>query len=214
MNEFKIPVESKSVQARHIISMHLMAGFMYMLLGAITWVIPDAFKENQNNFLNNIGLIYVGLGLLFLIITIVLSKKINTNKSFNTALRILEIALFLPILIYSLYKSWYLPAIYGGLGIASTLFAWYLESNKEQPNYVFLSENGVQLSRFMRNSFVPWHEVNRLIIRHGNITIDCRNNKLFQYTIHNYKDVINKEDIELFALKMIEKHKDKYDANW
>lgn len=187
---------------------------MYMLLGAITWIIPDALKDNQNDFLNNIGIIYVVLGLLFLIITITLRKKINDNNTFNSLLRLIEVGLFLPILIYSLYRGWYLPAIYGGLGIASTIFAWYLENNKEQPNYVILSENGVQLSRFMRNSFVPWHEINRLIIRHGNITIDCRNNKLYQYTIHNYSDVINKENIEVFALQMIVKNKDKYDANW
>lgn len=209
---FKVPIIRTRIKKKHMTSMHLIAGFMFVLIGAVTLAVPEAIKSDLATVLNIISGSFIGLGTLIVAITIIFNKKL-ANKDKNSALRIIELIGFVSIGIICISFQWWMPFVYAFIGILSVTVTYYLELNAHKPEYIILSEEGIEMKRLTRKN-IEWSEVKNFLIRHGNVTINLKNNTLYQFNAYNFKNISDKEVMESFAQDLIDKNAHKYIAEW
>lgn len=193
---YQILLEGKQVKKNQVTGMHLMAGFLLLVMGFITWIVPDTAKAEQQVFLNVAGIACSLLGLAIIIICIFFNKKvIQTNGNFT--LRIFEFVTLAAIIVYSLSKKWYLPAGYSGAAFIGIALAYYWEKSGKKSRMATFNDQGIQVPGLGRKSTMAWQDVTRVLLRHHILTIDCRDNKLFQLPIdRHHKISFRKEDFE------------------
>lgn len=210
--EYKIPIQRTKVKQKQVTSMHLIAGFMYIILGIFIWAVPNLIKNDTDALVGYIYQGYTIIGVILVLITIFLNKKLG-KPSVNVSIRIIEVILFAFVALISFYKQWWVPFSYSGVGILAVLLTLRNEINASKPEYVTINENLVALPQNINNQ-IKWQDLRNFLLKHGNVTIDKRNNKLIQYSIKNPKAISNLQEIEDFAKKQIELNKDKYQADW
>lgn len=210
--EYKIPIHRTRVKQKQVTSMHLIAGFMYIILGIFIWAVPNIIKNDPDEIISWIYQGYTILGVLLVLWTIFFNKKLN-KPTINIPVRIIEILLFAIILFISLSKQWWVPMAYSGVGILAVILTLRNEINATKPEYVTINENLVLLPQNINNQ-IKWQDLRNFLLKHGNVTIDKRNNKLIQYSIKNPKAIHNLQEIENFAKQQIELNKHKYQADW
>lgn len=192
--------------------MHLISGFMFVLIGAITLVIPENIKSHLADILNNVSIGFIVFGIVIVCITIAFNKALADKKK-NGLLRIAELAGFGILAGVCLSFQWWMPFIYAVIGIITVATTYYLELNAHKPEYIMVSEKGIELRR-LNKKLIAWSEVKNFLIRHGNVTINLKNNTLYQYNAYDFKNISNKEIIESFAQAQIEQNAHKYEAEW
>lgn len=209
---YQVPIVRTRIKKKHMTSMHLIAGFMFVLIGAVTLAVPETIKANLAKTLNNISGGFIALGIAIVLITIIFNKKL-AGKNKNSLLRITEIMGFVILSIISISFYWWMPFIYAVIGILTVTITYYLELNAHKPEYITLSERGVEMKRLSKKT-IAWSEVRNFLIRHGNVTINLKNNTLYQYNAYNFKEIKDKEIIESFAQQQIDKNAHKFEAEW
>lgn len=210
---YTLPVEGSRVKRNQVTGMHLMAGLLLIIIGLLTWSVPDQLKQAELSFLNGAGLAYALFGVVLLIVVIFFNKKIIQTKA-GFVLRIIEILALLPIFIYALQKKWYLPATYSGATLAGILFAYFWEKSGTKPRYIFIDQKGINLQQFTGSKKLEWANVARVLLRHNILTIDCRDNKLMQYTVLPEQMDLNKEEFERNCAQLIENHIHLHQKDW
>src|SRR5690606_37671451 len=136
-------------------------------------------------FLNIVGIAYAVTGFGLILASVFFNKRLIQNPAANFILRWAELLLMLPVLSYTIWQQWYLPAAWSAAGVVAVTLAMYFETASHKPKHIRIDNDGVLLPRPGRNMLIQWQDIQRLIIKHNIITIDCRNNKLFQYYINN-----------------------------
>ena len=106
---YQFTLEGKGVKRNQVTGMHLMAGLLLLVMGLLTWLVPDAVKQTEFSFLNWAGLLIAFTGAIIIFLSIFYNKKL-IQSNFNFVLRLIEIVAMGAFLIYSLLKEWYLPA--------------------------------------------------------------------------------------------------------
>jgi len=190
-----------------------MAGFLLLVMGLFTWMVPNAVKQEEFNFLNKIGLLYAAAGVALLVICIFFNKKVIQSPA-NFALRLIEILLFIPILIYSLSQKWYLPAAYSGAGLLGIILAYYWEKNGKKARQALFNDKGVFIAGLGRKSEMAWQDIEKVMLRHRVLTIDCKDNKLFQINVESRQEELSREAFEAYCKIQIEAKKHLYKADW
>lgn len=180
--QFELPIQGQRVKKNQVTSIHLMAGLLLLAMGSVTWAIPNQMKTTSLNLINYAGIFYALSGLLLIIICIFFNKTIIQNKT-NFSLRILELLLFLPILIYTLIQSWYLPATYAVAAIIAILLAYFWEKRGMQTKNAIINTAGIKLPLTGKNGSLDWQEINNVILKYNILTIDCKNNRLIQLSL-------------------------------
>jgi hypothetical protein len=212
---YKIPLEGKQVKKNQVTGMHLMAGFLLIVMGMFTWLVPNDIKQEEFIFLNWAGLSYAFLGIAIVIICIFFNKRIIQTKA-NFTLRILEVCALTLVLIYSLMQKWYLPAGYSGAALLGIILAFYWEKSGKQSRVATVHDDGLHIPRLGRNNLLLWQDINRVLFRHNILTIDCKDNRLIQLTVENTSPngIVNKEEFEQYCYKKIEEKKDLRKEDW
>lgn len=217
MPSYQLKLNNKGVNKRNVTFSHLMAAFLLIIMGAVSATIIKALAETQAALLNSdifyaVSGIYVLAGILILFITIKYNKQITQKRSNSTRLRIFEILLLLPILIYCLVKQWHVPAAYAGIGIFGILYAFYYEFSSLKDKIVTIDDKGIN-NPHSKTSFLPWEKVLRLIVRHQILTIEGQGNKLYQYDLQSGQH-IDVTSIESFATQRIKEEKKIIKNDW
>lgn len=210
---YQIALEGKQVKKNQVTGMHLMAGFLLIVMGFLTWLVPNAVKQEEFDFLNWVGLAYAFFGVAILIICIFFNKRIIQTKA-NFTLRILEVFSLAPILVYSLIQKWYLPAGYSAAALLGIILAFYWEKAGKQKRIATFDDNGLHLPRVGKNSQLAWQDITRVLLRHNILTIDCKDNKLFQFTLEPSGKQINSEEFEAYCRIQMEAKRHLHKANW
>ncbi|WP_118974036.1 hypothetical protein [Taibaiella koreensis] len=210
---YQILLEGKQVKKNQVTGMHLMAGFLLLIMGLFTWLVPNAVKQAEFNFLNNIGLLYAAFGFALLIISVFFNKKIIQSPA-NFGLRIAEILLFISILAYSFIRKWYLPAAYSGAALLGIILAYYWERNGKKTRRAVFNDKGIFVTGLGRKSDMTWQDIKKVMLRHKVLTIDCKDNKLFQINVDHGQEAINQEDFEAYCHIQIEAKKHLYKEDW
>lgn len=211
---YQIVLEGKQVKKNQVTGMHLMAGFLLLVMGFLTWIVPNSVKQQEFDFLNAIGIGYALFGLAIIIICIFFNKKIIQSPA-NFVLRIMEVLSLAPILLYSLLQEWYLPAAYSGAALLGIILAYYWEKNGKKSRIAIFNDAGVKVQGLGRKSEIAWQDLTRVLLRHHVLTLDCKDNKLFQLNLERSQSTtINREDFEAYCKIQIEAKKHLYRADW
>ena len=210
---YQIVLEGKQVKKNQVTGMHLMAGFLLLVMGFVTWMVPNSIKQQEFNFLNAAGIGYSLLGLAIIIICIFFNKKIIQSPA-NFALRILEVVALISILAYSLVQKWYLPAGYSGAALLGIILAYYWEKNGKKSRLATFNDKGVFIQGLGRKSELAWQDITRILLRHHILTVDCKDNKLFQLHLERNSNKVNGEEFETYCKIHIEAKKHLHKADW
>lgn len=210
---YKILLEGRQLKRNQITGMHLMVSFILIGIGMVTWLVPNSVKQTNLQFLNYVGFAYTLLGFLILITSIFFNKKVIQTKA-NSVLRIIEIIALALVLIYSYYKHWYLPLGYSAAALLGIILAYYFEQNHKKDKTAQFDAEGIHVPGLGKHSNAPWEEIKNIIIKHNILTIDFKNNKLYQANISKNNPDTNNNDLIAFAKDHIEKNKEKYRADW
>lgn len=208
---FSLFILQNKLKRNQVTALHLMVGFLLIVMGWVTWLVPVSIKSIRYAFLDTISLVYIAFGGFLLFVSVFLNKKIIQGKS-NLLIRLLEVIALLPVLIYSLVQHWYLPAAYSTAAFIGVAFAYLWEKSAGKKAQVTIDETGVHLPYF-NGKTIRWPEVERFIIKYGILTVDCRDNHLYQYEIQAITPDLA-SNILNFTEKSIEKSKHLYKADW
>ena len=210
---YQVILEGKQIKRNQVTGMHLMAGFLLIVMGLLTWLVPNSVKQQEFAFLNYAGLAIALLGVIIVFVCIFLNKKIIQTKA-NLVLRILEISSLALILLYSLYQKWYLPAGYSAVALLGIILAFYWEKTGKRNRVAIFSDSGVHIPGLGKDTDLPWQAVKQILLRHNILTVDCMNNKLYQLLLAEQTTDINKEEFETFCRFQIEAKKHLYKTEW
>jgi hypothetical protein len=210
---YQIFLEGKQLKRNQITGMHLMVGFLLIGIGMVTWLVPDNVKQTALQFLNYAGLIYTLLGFIIIITCIFFNRKIIQTKA-NLVIRIIEIIALLLMLMFSVYKQWYLPVGYSSAALIGIIITYILEKNNKKDKVTIFNETGIKIPGLGRHSNASWPEIKNIILKNNILTIDFRNNKLYQAHLSKNNKSLNKEDFVSFVQEQIIKNVDSYKEDW
>lgn len=207
---FEVKIFHKILKNNQVTAMHIMVAIIFIILGTITSSIPQSVVNKYDIYIKIYGFILLALGIAISILTIFFNKKIIQSK-FNSIIRYVEVFVLLSIIIYTLFYQWYLPFAYAFTSLLGVVFAILWEKHGKKDHTILVKEDGVHIPRFMRHQTIPWKNIQRLILRHGLITIDTRSNKLVQHLVLNKEEL---EGIEEYATQKILENEASYVKDW
>lgn len=210
---YQIILEGKKIKRNQVTGMHLMAGFLLIAMGLLTWLVPNSVKQEEFDFLNYTGLTYALFGLLVIVVCIFFNKKVIQTKA-NLVLRFFEICSMTAILIYSLVHKWYLPAGYSSAALLGIILAFYWEKTGKRNRIATFTDQGVHIPGLGKSTDLNWKEIKKVILKHNILTIDCVNNKLYQIKLAATDQAINREEFATYCHFQIEAKKHLQEKEW
>ncbi|MBL7692489.1 MAG: hypothetical protein JNM41_12935 [Flavipsychrobacter sp.] len=171
---FELPVTGSKVKPQQLTALHLFCGLAFLGTGAIIYVY-------------NFEITYWGLALLIAgqaLITVTIAKnRWITGRKVNKMFRFLELAVALAIAALSFIEQWKFPIVIFTVLVAAIVFSLYWERDAGQQLQVRVDESGVHLPVTARRRFIAWKEIDQVMLRYGVLSIDCIDNKLFQFDV-------------------------------
>ncbi len=171
---FELPVTGTKVKPQQLTALHLFCGLAFLGTGAIIYV--------YNFEITYWGLALLIAGLALITVTIAKNKWI-TGRSINKVFRFLELAVALAIAALSFSEQWKFPIVIFTVLVAAIVFSLYWERDAGQQLHVRVDESGVHLPVTARRRFIAWKEIDQVMLRYGVLSIDCIDNKLFQFDV-------------------------------
>jgi len=147
------------------------------------------------------------LGGFALLALLIFKNKWLTEKKTNRIVRAVELAILLCFAGFAAMNKLAVPAIIYGLVAAAILFAVYWESVSDNTLYIEVDKRGIRLPITSRKRFLEWWEVDNVLLRFGVLTIDCHDNRLFQWNIQTIS--FDKESFQRFCSEHIAESKEK-----
>lgn len=207
---YKIAVKTETKKKPYNTSLHLIVGFTMMgigafslLLGQSNWV-QQVFHQPLIS-VKTLGTWALVYGFIILMLVFFAGKSLKDKKR-NRQLRAAHIIDSVLLGVVFLLSQWWLAAALCGVLALLTLVAIYVEQKMSETLWVQITEEKIVLPAISRRKQLLWQEVDRLIIRHGNITIDTVDNFLFQWPLVD--SIAEAEAIEAYSAARIHAHKD------
>lgn len=213
-NEYRITIAQNRLKRHQVTALHLMIGFLLLLMGVVTWMVPSSIKTDSFAFLNIAGIAYAAFGLCLILVSVFFNRRLIQNPSGNQLLRIIEALVLLSILVYTLLQKWYLPFGYSAAALLVIVFAYLWEKDAQSAKVVTISERGVYIPGFFKSQNLPWQDISRVIIKHAILTIDCQNNHLYQFSVTDITADDSEEPLSVFSMRMIAAHKHLPKSDW
>lgn len=189
---FDLPVTGEKVKPQQVTALHLFCSLAFIGTGAIIFI--------YNYQITYWGLALLIAGCVLLALTIFRNKWI-INRKVNLAIRVMELFVAASVGLLSYTEQWKFPmVIFGGL-IAAILFSLYWERSAGQKMYVHIDETGVRLPVTSRKRFIAWPEVDQVLLRYGVLSIDCIDNKLYQFDVSGTTS--DKDEFETFCTAQV-----------
>lgn len=187
--QFEIPIIEERGKKSYIITLHLLVCFLLIVTGIFEVLLHLFFAKTAGAKFPHFTLLKIGGVLTFILGLALLSIIIFKNKwlikpTVNKTLRITEFIIFISFALVAWNYDVQYPALIFGITAAALLYGLYWE-NQAIDKKVIIGEKGISLPKAGRN-FLHWQEVQRVLLRHGIITIDCLDNHLFQWNIQSF----------------------------
>lgn len=210
---FEVPLAEQKVKRHQVTALHLMIGFALVASAAFiiamfftfkiepfTWVaIEDISKVNVHaELLPEYLLIAAGLVILFL--AMFRNKWLLQTKN-NKAVRGFELALCIGLSIYALItNATVMGGIFGVLA-AAVVFSFFVENSGSEKSKVIFDDEGIKLPVSSRRRSLDWAEVDKVLLRYGTLTIDCIDNRLYQWMTSEHD--IDSGSFEAFCSNLV-----------
>lgn len=219
MSSYQIQIKSPYQKTeRQSTFLYLLNGFTMIGMGAFTYLLGNAnwiktvFHESfVSPAVMSIGLLVYGLTLLFAVFF--RNKRWLQEPKIAIWIRVFCIVANLKVSILFLLSSWWLAAGIAGVMFAAQVFAWLLQRKIGKPLIAIFSAEQIVLPASARRSSLEWKEVERVILRHGNLTIDCVNNVLYQWPVAQMPN-FSTDELEAFCRAQTEQAKQHRSTDW
>lgn len=200
---FELLLAGDRVKPHQVIALHLMSGSVFTATGALL------YQKYPPLALLGLGLLIGGIALLLL--SIFRTKWIGRG-SVSLYLRIAELVVSGSLAVMAIANQW-LPAIimFSVLSLA-LFFALFWEKKKDNKLTVKVNEDGIALPPVARRKFLNWHEIQQVLLRHGTLTIDSTDNKLYQWAVAAIN--FDQATFEAFCRSQVEAGKSKRKNDW
>ncbi len=195
---YDLLLEEEKVKPQQVTALHLICAFAFIGAGAII------FRYNFVITMWGLALLIAGIMLLGVIL---FKNKWVISKKTNPVLRIAELLVALWIAVYSLMQQWKFPVGIFGVLSAAILFALYWERSANKSQSIYIDDEGVKLPVTSRRRFIPWTGIEQVVLRFGTLSIDCVDNRLFQWNIANPE--FDNEIFEAYCLAKVEENRSK-----
>jgi hypothetical protein len=201
--EFNIPLQEEKIKPHQVTTLHMVCAMAFLGTGSIIAI--------YNYTIPGWGLALLLEGILLAGMTMFRNRTILDPKN-NLTVRIIEFITAVVVVSYSFFQHWKVPEIIFGVLTASLAFAIFWERSKGEILYVNVSDDGISLPVTSRKRFVEWKEVENVVLRYGTLSVNCVDDRLFQWTTlpHSYKPL----EIEQFSEEQVEKHKQEKEEDW
>ncbi len=223
---FEIPLATQNVKPHQVTALHLLASLAFIGMASITMLLnnmvielpdalPAAVQQEQIDVFDAVDLgctIVLLLG-SFIFVSTLFRNRWVTKVPNNNIFRLVETYLSLAIAAYLFYRGWNVPSAVFAVLTTALAFAKYAERGKLKHKHVDFTDNGIKLPLGLRNNSLKWAEVTSVLLRHGTLTINTINNKLYQWmTAPNNVDAT---DFEAYCNTLIEAaKKDRKNYDW
>lgn len=191
---FEVPLADKKIKPHQVTALHLVAGFALLACSAVALLINNTVVEipgsapaavqavNIKKFdaIDIAASILMSISIVTLIAALFRNKWLRSPKV-NITFRVLELLSSATIAIYLLTIGYNVPAAVFGLMAATFIFSIFWEKDNKKPLTVSISDDGIHLPVTSRRRNIAWREVNTLLLRHGTLTINCLDNRLYQW---------------------------------
>ncbi|WP_018612155.1 hypothetical protein [Segetibacter koreensis] len=145
------------------------------------------------------GYLYFGVGILLAWIYTIIKKRKNGQAYFRLGLLIAAVGWFV-----GPQRNIWMAILYA--------VAALLEKQVKFPQEIGFSENEISFNSFPRK-VLKWGEINNTLIKDGLLTIDFKNNMLFQKEIEGYVTTDIEKEFNDFCLRCINSVAKKNDAD-
>jgi hypothetical protein len=171
---FELPVSGTKVKPQQLTALHLFCGLAFVGTGAIIYV--------YNFEITYWGAALLAAGTLLIGFTIARNKWI-TGRKVNKIMRVLELLVALAIAALSFKEQWKFPMGIFSVLVAAIIYSLYWERDAGQQLTVRVDETGVHLPSTSRRRFIPWHEIEQVLLRYGVLSVDTLSNNLYQFDV-------------------------------
>lgn len=212
---FDLPLAEEKVKQRQVITLHLIVSFTLMGTGVFSLLLKSFFAtlppEKVAVLMNftlskgwGIGILVLGIALIAMILT---KSRWLLQKEINKKVRGVELIIMLGLAGFAAINEMYVPALLYGLVAAAIVFAIYWEGVSDNTLYIHINDKGIKLPLTSRKKFLEWWEIDQVLLRFGILTIDCHDNRLFQWNIQTLN--FDKEDLKRFCSEHIAESREK-----
>lgn len=217
---FELPLAEEKTKRQQVITLHLIVSFILMTTGGFVWFAqymvssfpPEDRVKIVSFFIPHIySFGFVLLGFLLLGFTIFKNKWL-LQKKVNRLFRIAEFLLILVFALFCIYHHINVPSVIYSVLCCVILFAIYWEGAAKEMLYVNIDETGIHLPATSRKRFLDWKEIEHVIVRFQILTIDCYDNRLYQWNLK--PSDLDDEIFDAFCKAQIENHKNNKTNDW
>jgi hypothetical protein len=219
MSSYQVTIKSPYQKAeRQSTFLYLLNGFTMTGMGAFSYLLGNTawIKSVFHRSVLPLGILSIGLlvyGLLLLFAVFFRNKQWLQNAKAAKWIRLFCIVANLKVSILFLLSNWWLAAAIAALLLGAQLFALILQRKIGQPLSTQFATDQIILPASARRRTLAWTEVNRVLLRHGILTIDCVNNVLYQWPI-DQMPAFSADELEAFSIAQIELAKPNRSSDW
>ncbi len=201
--EYILYLKDKKVKQQHIITAHLIAVFVLLVVGVFFELASFVVKKiNLSVAINNSSLMQIGTSTIIISLVILAATIFKTKWMMKPKIglffRVFEISIIGILSMHFFQLNLPTPAILLLLVIGMIVFALFWENQSDQMLKVVLSETGILLPMTSRKKKLQWSEVDQVLVRFNTVTINCADNRLFQWVLYN-------QDIDIEGLHQFSK---------
>lgn len=195
-------------------SLNLITGFGMLGLGAFAYMMGSTDWTKtlfHNSIISSAILSFVGVvyGLMVLYFSFFKNAWLRHQPGF----RLIHFTTILIFGLIFLASQWWLAAGISAAISLANIYAFFAEKKQALPLFIGIDDTQITLPLGSKRRMLQWIEVERVIVRHGNITIDTVDNFLFQYQLKNTET--QALDIEAFcAAQVLANIKNRPNEDW
>lgn len=222
---FQIPLAEQKVKPHQVTALHLVVGFALLAFSAIGFLVNNTVMtlpgagsiEQQKATIGKFDTADMILTAVMAISIIILFASLFRNKwlrqpHINKTFRAGELLSLSAIAVYMLVLQLQVPAALFGLLAATIIFSLFWENGKTTQLNVGVQDDGIKLPMTSRRRHINWTEIEKVLLRHGTITINCTDNRMYQWV--TVKNEVDTNKFEAYCDAHIEAARKHRKAEW
>jgi hypothetical protein len=215
---YELELKEQKVKPHQSTALHLLVAFTICISGAIVLFLYKLFKfglrstDNPQSLktLEWSGTAIIIAGII-LVGIIIFKNKWLKKKKVNAAFRVIELLALMFFAGFTLMQQIIIPAVTYGILIIALLIAMFWE-NSNTAVKVYIDDQGIRMPFHTKRRFIAWPEIEKVMLRFGVLTIDCLDNKLYQWNVKNNE--LNTDSFEKYCDEKIDENKHKRREDW
>lgn len=190
--QFEIILAEKKVKPHQVTALHLLVGFALLAATAIT-LLAKTLPQNTGDTIQTFSednievLLSIISGFSLIIITLALFRnKWLRRTQVNKLFRILELIACIVVAAFLYLQQYQILSALFVLLVFTVAFSLFWETGKSNLALtVTIHDAGVTLPVNSRRRSLKWTEIENILLRHGALTINCTNNRMYQWMAAN-----------------------------